>query len=179
MKKPFSYFVLVCLCILAGCVLENDDNPYFTPFYGHAKMDINGTLLDIAPYAHTTNHIDSTFSLTLAYLNKNFFLRGALYIINIPKSIGIHTIIRGTGEVNIDLDAQYGSYLSHGDVVGDLFQYDSSLMHSYLQIDRYDSSNREVEGSFKVQLLRASDHISSPELSDTLYIEGTFLTRID
>ena len=139
---------------------------------------LNGISHDVAPYAHTSNWNDTTFNLMLAQLDENYFLLSQLSISNVPRIVGHYPVIVGTGRTTEGPGAVFATYF-HGDVAGDLFRYNSMLSYSYIQLDKYDNINQEIEGSFNLQLVRSTEYIASPELPDTLNIHGTFLTRID
>lgn len=171
--------ILIPISVICCTSDSIDKNPFFTPFYGEASINLNGNLLDVAPYANTSNWNDSNFNLILARLNENLFLESQVNFTNIPRIIGKHAIINGTLEPTEGLGSIFSTYLYHGDVGGDLFRYDSTLNYSFIQLDSYNDINMEIEGTFQIQFLRSTEYISNPELPDTLNIHGTFLTIID
>ena len=158
MRKLTKYATILGIIIpisIICCTSDSiDSNPFFKPFYGEASINLNGKLLDGAPYANTSNWNDTTFNLALAQLNENLFLVSQVSLFNIPKKLGKHTIIRGTYEPIEGLGAVFSTYLYHGDVGGDLFRYDSTLNYSFIELDSYNDINMQIEGKFQIQFFR-------------------------
>ncbi len=180
--KILYYIALVYfVCILVGCKETEpiSKNPFLDPYYGSANIKLDNVSLDCIPYAKTSERNDTTITVDLVRLNNHNEMRGLLTIINVPKIIKSHPIIVGIPNSSEGPGAVYGAFLSDGDVAGDLFQYDTSLKYSYIQITEWDTITKQIQGVFEIQLLRKYQFVSNPELPDTLNVEGSFLTKVD
>lgn len=164
---------------MLGCNLDNlNENPFYSEPNGSATLYLNDKEIEVVAYGRQSSINDSSFIVRISHLDGNLFIRSTLALQNIPKLEGEHILIHGLGSDVEGPGAMYSTYISDGDVVGEIFRYSSELGQSFVVVERYDSINQVVVGNYNVLLKRVYGNEASSNLNDTLNIKGDFVSSL-
>ncbi|HRD79111.1 MAG: hypothetical protein IAE84_11345 [Saprospiraceae bacterium] len=181
MSRFFIVFLLFAVAMLSSC--KKDDEARLIPDPDEFNSDASAMLNGEPWYAYMNwkkdYYIDRDTNSFSFVVSKNGILREDLGFDWIPLKVGTYSI-REHPEFLIHRGnyASYGTWLSDGDLVGEIYHSSSDTAFHFFALDKYDLVKQEVEGRFQVELIKdpSRDFFDTP---DTLrFTNGRFKLRV-
>jgi hypothetical protein len=161
---------------------EKDTSPSLTTD-GEAFAKKNGVIWESFVVKIDRYSVDENFSLILNMLiiDNQDYPRENFSIFRIKNSFNRQLILNSKRESSSDsLGVFYSTLIDDGDVVGDIYELDTSTMNNFIQITNYNSIKNQIEGIFNVSLIISRDDGIGevpPEKID--FIEGKFKVNVE
>ena len=181
MSRIFIVSLFFAVAMLFSCKKDDDARliPDLDEFNSHVSALLNGE-----PWYAYMNwkqdlYVDIDTNGFYFVVTKNGIPRESLSFDWLPLKIGTYSI-REYPEFLIDRGnyASYGTWLSDGDLVGEIYHSSSDTAFHFFALDKYDPVKQEVEGRFQVELIKdpSRDFFDTP---DTLrFTNGRFKLRV-
>lgn len=139
---------------------EKDTSPSLTTD-GEAFAKKNGVIWESFVVKIDRYSVDENFSLILNMLiiDNQDYPRENFSIFRIKNSFNRQLILNSKRESSSDsLGVFYSTLIDDGDVVGDIYELDTSTtMNNFIQITNYNSIKNQIEGTFNVSLIISRD----------------------
>ncbi|MCH7523985.1 MAG: hypothetical protein IIC74_02980 [Bacteroidetes bacterium] len=177
MTKKLLLFILIV--IIMACI--NDDN------IGPDKIgEVTALKNGIEWSANIYNFgkslpFDIGFSMGIKVYNNKGFLREDLYFYRFQNHFNPQTIYLTNAHVENDsVGVFYTTLIDDGDVLGDIYDLDTTTTNNFIQITSYNSSKAEIKGIFNVSLILTRDDGDGDPPPQTIELKnGKFSVKVD
>lgn len=174
MKYPL--LLLIALILFISC--KKNPNPVEEPskFWGEASATINGTPWAAQPIAWVNLIYKNNWLFSIASFDQAGILRESLSVIKVPFTPGTYPIVNSDPQINDSLVGADFTYWE-ADLALGLYKVLESDSSSFVTVDSYDSTTKELRGKFDITFIVA--HRPYPGAPDTLRVRnGVFHTKV-
>jgi hypothetical protein len=170
-----SFFLFFSIILLSSC---NNDDAVPDIYTGEVTALKNGEIWTAKCYVSTIT--DSTYVLVADTFSKQGFWREAFdirqFVIDFKRQ-NILTINK-QNQAGV-LSVEYATLIDDGDVVGDIYELDTTATDNFIQILSYNASKNYIEGIFSVSLNLSRDDKDGPTPPEKLeFTYGTFRAKV-
>ena len=171
--------LIFCIFLFSTC--KKDEPPKF--YYGEVSVKLNGQnfVREVEAISADTNHPNS-FGIWLKeikQLSKDVSIESEILSINALKIFHKQYLKRYDFSPNAknDKNAMFSTYLSDGDVIGDVYYInENAKTENFLEITQENSGFKEIWGNFQFEMTRDSlqKDQNSPYPDTLKFTEGKF-----
>lgn len=177
MLKQFILFILIFG--LMAC--SKDDNPVPNIYTGIATASKNGEKWVSLAYFDVVNSSNpQSFILRTDIYNNVGFWRETFAIVRIQPNFDVQEITSTDNQNDPNLlSIYYSTLLDDGDILGDIYDLDTTATNNFIQIISYNSSRAEIKGTFNVSLIltRDSNDAGTPP-QHLIFTNGEFTVKV-
>ncbi len=172
----YTLFSLIGIALLISC--KKDPAPVKEPskFWGEASATVNGEAWAAQPTAFVNLIYGNNWSIVTALFDQSGILRESLELTKVPFTPGTYPIVNSDPQINDSLVGADFTYWEDDLALG-LYTVLESDSSSFVTVDSYDSTTRELRGKFDITFIVA--HRPYPGALDTLRVRnGVFHTKV-
>ncbi|NCP91150.1 MAG: hypothetical protein GW827_13125 [Flavobacteriales bacterium] len=177
MAKHLILFILIFSFMACN---KDDDNLVPDTYTGTASALKNGEEWNALAYFDEINTSPSSFILRVDVYNNEGLWRETFDIRRVLANFSIQEITSTDNQNELGLlSADYSTILSDGDVLGDIYDLDTTATNNFIQITSYNPSRAEINGIFNVSLIltRDSNELGTPP-QNLVFTNGEFTVKV-
>ncbi len=172
---------LILFILILGLMACNKDDGLIPDIYtGTATALKNGEEWNSLVSFDEMSSFPSSFILSTGVYNNEGHLREIFDIRRIRPNMNIQEITSTDNQNDLDLlSADYSTILDDGDVLGDIYDLDTTATDNFIQITNYNASRAEIKGIFNVSLVltRDSNEPGTPP-QNLVFTNGRFTVKV-
>lgn len=177
-----KHLILAILILALGACSKDDGSLIPNIYTGTASALKNGKEWSSLAYFEVMNSYNpKTFILRTDVYNDSGIWRETFDIRRILPNFDIQEITSTDNQNTLDLlSAGYGTLIEDGDVVGDIYELDTTATNNFIQITNYNSERAEIKGKFNVSLVLTRDDGYGDVPPQTLeFTNGEFTVKVE
>ncbi|MCH7525096.1 MAG: hypothetical protein IIC74_08820 [Bacteroidetes bacterium] len=172
---------LILFMLIFGLIACNKDDDFSPVKIGNATALKNGVGWSANVYYFTENSPSNLgFSMGMEVYNNEGLRRENISFIRFKNHFNPQTIYPTNYQIENDsIRIFYSTILDDGDVVGDIYDIDTTATNNFIQITSYNSSRAEIKGIFNVSLIltRDSNEPGTPP-QNLVFTNGEFTVKV-
>jgi len=173
---------LVLILLLIGVYFsscsDDDENPF--GFTGSATAIKNGENWKSGLRVAKNLPYDIGIDLIFTVLSKEGFQRESLSIFRVKTILGQQSIFLTNSQIQNDsIGTFYATLIDDGDVLGDIYEVDTTASNNYVELTSIDKNKCEISGVFSLRLKLIRDDGDGPTPPEIIeFANGQFRSRV-